>query len=232
VLSPLSFQLFGGRYQGSLNANLGKAMSLALRSRIENLDVAKLAAFGGAPDTISGTLTGAANVSGDGADVASVLTAARGMGTASVVNGEIKRLNLVRTVVLFFGKPAPEQAASTDKFERMDASFSLARQIFSADAFSMHSPDVDLVGMGTLNTATKALDGGVDLSLSEALSKQAGNDLQRYTREGNRVVLPAKISGTLAGPHLTIDAAAALKRGLRNEVQRRLGDILGGFKPK
>jgi uncharacterized protein involved in outer membrane biogenesis len=228
-LSPLSFQLFGGRYQGSLTANLGKAMSLALRSRLENLDVAKIAAFGGSPDTISGTLTGAANVSGEGADVASVLTAARGMGTASVVNGEIKRLNLVRTVILFFGKPAPDQAASTDKFERIDANFSLARQVFNADAFSMHSPDVDLVGMGMLNTGNKSLDGSVDLSLSEELSKQAGNDLQRYTREGNRVVLPAKIGGTLASPRLSIDAAAALKRGLRNEVQHRLEGILGGF---
>jgi hypothetical protein len=161
-----------------------------------------------------------------------VLSAARGMGTASVASGEIKRLNLVRTVVLFFGKPAPDQAASNDKFDRIDTSFSLARQVFSADAFSMHSPDVDLVGMGTLNTATKALDGGLDLSLSEALSAQAGNDLQRYTREGNRVVLPAKIGGTIAAPRLSIDAAAALKRGLRNEVQRRLEGILGGFKPK
>jgi len=230
VLSPLSFQLFGGRYQGSLNANLGHAMSLALRSRLESLDVGKLAAFGGSPDTISGTLTGTGNFSGEGADVASVLTAARGMGTASVVNGQIKRLNMVRTVVLFFGKPAPDQGASTDKFDRIDASFSLARQVFSADAFSMHSPDVDLVGTGRLNTGNKALDGAVDLSLSEALSKQAGNDLQRYTREGNRVVLPAKIGGTLSAPGLSIDAAAALKRGLRNEVQHRLEDILGGFK--
>jgi AsmA-like protein len=232
VLSPLSFQFFGGRYQGSLNANLGKALSLALRSRIENLDVAKLAAFGGSPDTISGTLAGAGNFIGEGTDVASVLTAARGMGTASVVNGEIKKLNLVRTVVLFFGKPAPDRAASTDKFERMDASFSLARQVFSADAFSMHSPDVDLVGMGTLNTASKALAGGLTLSLSETLSAQAGNDLQRYTREGNRVVLPARIGGTIAAPRLSIDAAAALKRGLQNEVQRRLEGILGGFKKK
>jgi len=88
------------------------------------------------------------------------------------------------------------------------------------------------VGKGTLNTDTKTLDGGLDLSLSEALSAQAGNDLQRYTREGNRIVLPAKIGGTLAGPHLSIDAAAALRRGLRNEVQRRLGDLLGGFKSK
>ena len=230
ALSPLSFQFFGGRYQGSINANLGKAMSLALRSRIENLDVAKLAAFGGSPDTISGTLTGAGNFSGEGADVASVLKAARGMGTASVVNGEIKRLNLVRTVVLFFGKPAPNQAASTDKFDRIDTSFSLARQVFSADAFSFHSPDVDIVGTGTLTLGNEALDGKLDLSLSEALSAQAGNDLQRYTREGKRVVLPAQIGGTISAPRLSIDAAAALKRGLRNEVQRRLEGILGGFK--
>ncbi|HEY1308761.1 MAG TPA: AsmA-like C-terminal region-containing protein [Vicinamibacterales bacterium] len=232
TLSPLSFQLFGGRYQGSLNANLSETMSLALRSRIENLDVAKLAAFGGSPDTITGTLTGAGNFSGDGADVATVLKNARGMGTASVVNGEIKRLNLVRTVVLFFGKPAPDTAKGTDKFDRMDASFSLAHQVFSADAFSLHSPDVEIAGKGTFTAGSQALDGGLDLSLSEALSAQAGTDLRRYTREGNRIVLPARIGGTLSGPHLSIDAAAALQRGLRNEVQRRLQDLLGGIKQK
>jgi hypothetical protein len=207
-------------------------LSLALRSRIENLDVAKLAAFGGSPDTISGTLTGAGNFSGEGADVASVLKAARGMGTASVVNGEIKRLNLVRTVVLFFGKPAPNQAAASDKFDRIDTSFSLARQVFSADAFSFRSPDVDIVGTGTLTLGNEALDGMLDLSLSEALSAQAGNDLKRYAGEGNRVVLPARIGGTISAPHLSIDAVAALKRGLHNEVQRRLEGILGGFGKK
>ena len=230
ALSPLSFQLFGGKYQGSVNANLGKTMSLALRSRIEGIDVAKLAAFGGSPDTISGTLTGAVTAGGDGVDVAGVLKNARGMGTASIVDGNIHRLNLVRTVIVFFGKPAPDSAPSTDHFDRIDASFSLANQVFRADAFSMHSPDVDLAGAGTFHTGSDTLDGAIDLSLSEALSAQAGNDLQRYTREGNRVVLPARIGGTLAAPRLTIDAAAALKRGLRNEVQRRLGDLLGGFK--
>jgi len=232
ALSPLSFQLFGGRYQGSLNANLGKTMSLALRSRLENLDVAKLAEFGGSPDTITGTLTGAGAFSGDGADVTSILRAAHGMGTASIVNGEIRRLNLVRTVVLFFGKPAQDSAAGSDKFERMDATFSLARQVFSADAFSMHSPDVDIVGKGTFSIGNEALDGALDLSLSEALTAQAGTDFRRYTVENNRIVLPATIGGTLSAPRLSIDAAAALKRGLQNEIQRRLGDILGGFKKR
>ena len=60
---------------------------------------------------------------------------------------------------------------------------------------------------------------------------QAGTDLARYTREGNRIVLPAVIGGTLTSPRVTIDAGAAAKRGLRNEVQRRLKDILGTIVP-
>jgi hypothetical protein len=67
--------------------------------------------------------------------------------------------------------------------------------------------------------------------LSEALSGQAGNDLQRFTREGNRVVLPANIAGTLESPRVTIDAAAAVKRGLRNEVEGRLKGFLDRFGP-
>ncbi len=228
-LSPLTFQLFGGRYQGAVNAQLGKVLSLTIKSRLTDLNVAQLAAFGGSPDTISGTLTGAGTFSGSGADVAAVLKSARGTGTATITDGAIKRLNLLRTVVLFFGRPAPETADGTDRFERMDASFSLADQIFRAEAFSMRSRDADIVGTGTLNEDTQALDGTLDLSLSEELSKQAGTDLVRYTREGNRVVLPAKIGGTVAAPRITIDAAAAAKRGLRNEVERRLEGILGGF---
>ena len=65
-----------------------------------------------------------------------------------------------------------------------------------------------------------------DMSLSEALTRQAGTDLARYTREGNRIVLPATVGGTLDRPRISIDVAAAVQRGLRNEIQRRLGGLL------
>src|SRR5439155_15794436 len=84
---------------------------------------------------------------------------------------------------------------------------------------SLHdSPDVDVVARGTLTIPTKALDAGADLVLSESLSKQAGTDLYRYTREGNRIVLPAIVGGTISQPQVRIDAAAAIRRGIRNEV--------------
>jgi hypothetical protein len=131
--------------------------------------------------------------------------------------------------VLFFGRPAPDTAESTDRFERIDASFSLANQVFRADELSMHSRDADITGAGVLDINSQGLDGTAQLSLSEELSKQAGTDLIRFTREGNRVVLPARLGGTISAPRLTIDAAAAAKRGLRNEAERRLKGILGGF---
>ena len=225
TLSPIAFQLFGGRYEGAIAARLGNRLSATVMSRVSGVDVARLAAFGGSPDSVTGTLTASGTFSGTGADVASLLHSANGGGSATIANGSIRRLHLIRTVVLFFGRPAPDAGASTDAFERLDVSFSLANQRLRADAFSMHSADADIAGSGTLNLLDDALAGRGDITLSEALSKQAGTDLYRVTREGSRVVLPASIGGTLSAPKLTIDVSAAAKRGIRNEIERRLKGI-------
>jgi hypothetical protein len=229
-LSPTRFLLFGGRYEGDLDLSLADG-SITLASKIRDVDVAQLAAFGGVPDTISGRMSGGGTLSGRGTDIASILATARGTGTVSIVDGAIRRLNLVRTVVLFFGRPAPGTDAATDAFERLDATFALANRVVTAEALSLRSRDADIVATGTLSLETKALAGRADLSLSDELSKQAGTDLLRYTREGNRIVLPATIGGTLGAPRLSIDAAAAVRRGLRNEVERRLKGLLDRFSP-
>jgi hypothetical protein len=206
-------------------------LKATVRAQVAGIDVAQLAAFGEVPDTVSGKLSGAGTFSGRGVSIGDALTAAAGEGTVSIANGALKRLGLVRTVVLFFGRPAPGAGASTDSFERIDATFALVRQVIAASALSLHSTDVDLVGRGTLTIPGKILDGHMDLSLSEALSAQAGTDLIRFTHDGNRVLLPATIAGTLDAPRLSIDAGAAMRRGLRNEVERRLKDILDGLGP-
>lgn len=232
ALSPASFELFGGRYQGALQVDVRENLALTLTSRIENLDVAQLAAFGGVPGSVSGRMSGNGRFTARGADIAALLAAAAGNGSASIVDGAVQRLNLVRTVILFFGRPAADApAGSGDRFDRITASFSLARQIVNADSFSMNSPDVDIAGRGTLAIPTKALDGRAELRLSESLSSQAGTDLVRYTREGNRVVLPATIGGTVDAPRVMIDAATAVKRGLRNEAERRLKGLFDRLKP-
>jgi uncharacterized protein involved in outer membrane biogenesis len=233
TLSPMSFNLFGGAYQGGVEADLGaERMNVALNSRINNLDVAQLAAFGGVDDTITGRLTGSGRFTGRGIDFASVLAAAAGSGNATISDGTIRGLELVRTVVLFFGRPSSEAPPGTgQRFDRIAGTFKLARQVLTSDSLTMHTPDMDLAASGTLAIPTKALDLRATLMLSEQLSAQAGTDLVRFTREGNRVVLPAVIGGTLERPRVTIDAAAAAKRGLRNEVERRLKGLFDRIKP-
>jgi uncharacterized protein involved in outer membrane biogenesis len=228
-LSPLTFTLFDGKYDGSIVATLGRTLSASIRSRITNLDVAQLAAYGGAADTVTGRLSGTGTFSGQGADVEGALANARGSGTATMTDGEIRRLDLVRTVVLFFGRPASDAPPASARYERVDLRFSLANQIARADTFALRSPDFDLTGGGTLSMATKALDGRFNMLLSQKLTAQAGTDLVRYTREGDRVVLPAVLGGTLERPRVTIDAKAAITRGLRNETERRLKGLFDGL---
>jgi uncharacterized protein involved in outer membrane biogenesis len=227
ALTPMTFGLFGGTYEGALNGRLGESMSVTLQSRLKGLDVAQIAAFGGSPDTVSGTLSGEGTFSANGTDMSAALANASGKGSATILDGTIKRLDLVRTVVLFFGRPAPDTAAASDKFDRIDTTFSLARQVFRADTFSMHSRDADVTGTGTLALESGTLDGIVDLALSEELSAQAGTDLARFTRENDRVILPAKLGGTLEQPTITINALAAARRGIQNEIQRRLKGLFG-----
>jgi hypothetical protein len=178
---------------------------------------------------VSGHLSGNGTFTGQGADLSAALAHARGNGSAVMTKGTIEHLDLIRTVVVFFGRPAPDGGEASNKYDRIDLGFSLANQILHADSFALQSPDFDLTGGGTLAVATKALEGRFNLALSEKLSAQAGTDLVRYTHEGNRVVLPTVLSGSLDQPRVTIDTKAALQRGIRNEGERRLKDILGGL---
>jgi uncharacterized protein involved in outer membrane biogenesis len=227
-LSPLTFTLFGGKYDGAITATLGRTLTANIRSRITDLDVSQLAAYGGAADSVTGRLSATGTFTGQGADMEAVLAGARGSGTASMTDGEIRQLNLVRTVVLFFGRPASDARAATDRYDRVDLRFSLANRIVRADTFTLRSPDFDVTGGGTLTLPTKALAGRFNLVLSPELTRQAGTDLARYTREGDRVVLPAVLSGTVQQPKVIIDATAAVTRGLRNETERRLKGLLEG----
>jgi len=69
--------------------------------------------------------------------------------------------------------------------------------------------------------------------LSDDLSKQAGQDLVRYTQQGGRVTLPVTITGSAHAPHVMIDVAAVAKRAVTNraqdEAQKALKKGLGGL---
>jgi hypothetical protein len=232
-VEPLKFDVFGGRYDGWLDVSFAEALDVRLGVGVSNLDVAQLAAFGGAANTISGKLYATGRFAARGGEMAQVLAAARGVGEASISAGSIRNLDIVRTVVLFFGRPgASAPPAAGERFESITATFALADQSLRSDNLTLRSPDFDVFAKTTFALPRQVLDARADVVLSEALSAQAGRDLYRFTRTGNRIVLPAIITGTLAQPSVRIDAGAAIRRGLRNEVERRLEDLFEQVLPK
>ena len=148
-----------------------------------------------------------------------------------ITDGTVRRLGLVRSIVLFFGRPEANAPPSTDRFDRLDARFALANAILRANSFNLRSPDMDGAGTGTMNLDTRALNGRMNVTLSEALSRQAGTDLRRLHARGQ----PDRAAGG-AGRHAERAerdhrrGRGALQRGLRNEAERQLKGILDRFK--
>ena len=180
---------------------------------------------------LTGRLSGQVVLGASGTTAANVFETARGRAAVAVTDGTMPGLDLVGPAVLAFGKPDPSKTtASSRAFSRLGGTFTLANGVLQSTDLSLASRDVDLSGRGTLRVVGAVADVRANLTLSEALSAQAGRDLVRYAREGSRVVLPAIITGPLASPTVFIDIRAAAQRALRNEMEDQIKKAFGRFK--
>lgn len=223
TLAPLAVRAFGGQFNGRLETDTSDgAPQLRLRGRVDGLDVAPLMKANGTAGGVTGTLGGTVTLAASGNDAATVLQMAHGTIVAAITNGTIERLDLVRTVVLAFGKPSgvlPEGSGSA--FARLGGTFALARRTLTSDDFSLASRDFDVKGRTTLQLTTGALDAHGNVALSPELTAQAGTDLRRYAQQDGRVIVPAIVGGTIQQPQVTVDIQAAAARAFQNELQRR-----------
>jgi hypothetical protein len=225
VLEGLKMEVFGGRFAGSAGFD-GTSGRYDWRGTFENLDVPSLVAFAGSPGSMTGRLAGSAALSATGADPLEAITRARGTARVAITDGRIPGLEIVRSVVLAFGKPTGVRpAGSGEVFTRLAASLTIARQVLSTSDLTLASRDFDMSGKGTLSLASQAVDLHADVMLSRELSAQAGRDLYRLAREGERIVLPARITGTVGSPTVFVDVQSALQRAIRNRAE----DEIKGF---
>jgi len=233
TLAPLALRAFGGEFKGRLDVDThSSAPQLRVTGRVDGLDVGPLMKANGTGG-ITGTLGGTVTVSANGTDARSVLQTAHGTINAAVTNGTIEHLDLVRTIVLAFGKPSgvpPQGSGST--FTRLGGTFALANRTLTSTDLSLASRDFDVSGRSTLRLSTGALDAGGDVVLSRELTSQAGTDLRRYAQQDGRVIVPAIVSGTIDQPQVTVDVQAAAARAFHNEIQRRAKSLFEGLLKK
>ena len=232
TIDPLTFDLFGGRHNGWLDARLEETLQIRVGASLSNIDVAQLAGFEGLAGAIVGRLTGSGRFGASGKDLQSVLASSRGVGEVVVGAGAMPGLDIVGTIGRFLGgTTVGEPPASGEKFDEIAATFAVGDGVARSEDFTLRAPDYDLLGRGTLRLATSAVNGRADLVLSERVSAQAGTKLSQYVRVGDRIVLPATITGTLGQPRVEIDAADTLRRSLLREIERKLERLQERIRP-
>ena len=232
TLEPFAVGVFDGKLTGRLHLETAGATPVAkLSAQVAGLDAARVAAVAGSTGVLTGRLAGQLTLEARGVAADAVFQSARGRATVSVTDGTLPGLDLVGPVVLAFGKPDPSKPIESSRaFSRLGGTFTLANGVLESDDPELDSRDVDLTGRGTLRVAGAVADVRANLTLSEALTAQAGRDLVRYAREGSHVVLPATITGPLASPTVFIDIQSAAGRALRNEMEDQIRKALGRFK--
>jgi uncharacterized protein involved in outer membrane biogenesis len=237
TLEPISFGLFGGRYDGSLLFTLGAVPDFKLKATLAGVDMAAATAFAGSPGTITGRLSGTLNLTGRGMEASSVMKAARGTARLDIVDGVVKNLGLIRSVVVATSGSADAASAGRgardEPFTKLGATLTVSGGSASTADLRLESKDLLLAAAGTVRLDGSAINLTGQVQLSDELSKQAGRDLVRYTQEGGRVTLPATITGSAEAPQVRIDIASMAKRALADraneEAQKALKKGLGGL---
>jgi uncharacterized protein involved in outer membrane biogenesis len=237
ALDPVTFGLFDGKYEGTLTLAPG-TQAFDLKAALSGVNVADAMAFAGSPGLMTGTLSGTLELAGRGLDATSVIKTSRGTLRVDVVDGIVSNLGLVRAVVLAAsvrGRAGALSAArsSAEPFTRLGATMTLANGLARTTDLRFASQDLDLTADGSIALDGSAVNLKGQVQLSEALTKEAGTDLVRYTAEGGRVTLPATITGPAAGPSVRINLGAVAGRAIRNraneEAQKAIGRGLDGL---
>jgi uncharacterized protein involved in outer membrane biogenesis len=227
-LDPVELGLFAGTFGGKAGVNLQPVPpELELQGTLAGVDVARALTETRGSASISGTLGGTFSIASAGASADPLLRAAHGTATLAITNGTVPGLEMVRSIILAFGKPSGAPAAgSGSAFTRLGGTFALDRQVLTSKDLAFASRDYDMTGTTRVHLDSGALDAKVTVALSRELTAQAGTDLRRYTVQDGRIIMPAVLSGTVAAPKVTIDLADALNRALQNELKRRVGGWL------
>lgn len=228
VASPLALGLAGGTVSGRVDVDTSSPTPhLRMTGRLEGVTVEELMGPEGAPGGITGRLGADVSLSASGTDPEAVLKTARGQIRAAITDGSIPGMDMVRTIVLAFGRPdgaPPEGSGSV--FSRLGGAFALADGTMRTDDLAMASRDFDLAGTASFNLISRAVDATVDVVLSRELTAQAGTDLRRLAQEDGRVIIPARVTGTLDRAIVTPDLAAAARRAIGGELRRRTRSLL------
>ncbi len=226
ALDQMKFQAYSGSGRGRATVNLaGSPFSWTLDANLQSVDIDRLVSENTtAQHRISGTGTLGARVRGTSRPPITDTLA----GTASVdlANGVVRDFPLLSAIY-----SALRIGASADRdlhFQRLAASFTIADARATTSDLAATSGELRFTAAGSI-----AFDQALNMKGVATFSRAKSDEFIHSIRElsslanaSGEIEVPFTISGSASAPHFAVDVMGLAKRGVEQELKRRLGDRL------
>ena len=220
--NPTSFAMYGGGHRGSVTVNLNETPPVwAASSRMTGLDVGDfLSALTGQDQRVDGTAALEAELRGRIGEALD--RTVRGRTALTMTNGVVREFPLLATINRTLRLTGQE--GNDTRFDKLSATLAIASGQATTDDLVLEAGHVRVEAAGRI---------GVDRSLDlrgravVAADHVAGavdsvHELARLRNSRGEIEVPLTISGSLDAPSFGLDVGTAIKKGLADELRRRL----------
>lgn len=223
---PSTFAFYGGTHEGVVRFDMSQQpASWTTDGVVRGMDVARfLGALNEGDQRVDGTATVSATLQGRVG--ASLIESVRGRARVEVVDGVIREFPLLAYVNSALR--LAEREGRDTRFERLEATLAIASGAATTDDLVLRASHLRVEAAGRIGA-----DRSLSLRGTAALSPQRSSEAIRSVRElsglrnpDGELEIPLMISGTLDDPNFALDLEAALKKGIGDELRRRLLRII------
>jgi uncharacterized protein involved in outer membrane biogenesis len=224
--APATFTLYGGAHEGTVGVGLASSPpEWTIDSRVTGLDAGEfLAALSGHDPRFGGTASLSGALRGRVGEPPG--RSARGRARIQVTDGVIREFPLLAAVNRTL-RLAEQQGRDTH-FERLSATLSIASGIATTGDLVLEASHLRVEAAGRIGA-----DRSLDLEGIAAVSPDRSSaaiasihELKGLRNARGEVEIPLTITGTLDGPVFALDVQSALRKGITDELKRRLRRII------
>ena len=227
-VGPSRANLYGGHYLGTMEADIrGEQPLIRLEESLQAVDLNQLATAFAGWDALHGGLTLEGEATTTGIQPKTLLRNLKGSAKVTLKEGAIEGINLkqvvAQTQALLERKPMPPQHGPNEtRFEQLTASLRVDQGRLKSDDLKVEIDAMQLEGAGWVDLVSEEIEYRLTASVAESLTA----DQQRTFGKLAGQQFPVLVYGTLRNPQLKVNLDDLIKRGLRKQLQKRVGEKL------
>ena len=246
-LSPLTADVYGGKEKGSVVLDVRPATpTCTVLAKLSGVDSNRLlSAVSSLKDTLYGSLSADSNLSFALAASNDLARTLNGTVSFDVLNGQLKHVNIlseIGKVGQFLG--ATNQTGSDTSLKKLSGSLKIVNGVASTNDLIAALNEGSLSANGSINL----VDQGIDMRATAVLASAASNTVggtkiggylnTALANNKGELVIPVRVTGSLANPRFTPDAEALAQMKLKsllptaNDPGKLSSAIIGAFTGK